>query len=98
LSRRVVYGAIAALSGFSALVFENLWFRSSALTLGSGVWSSALVLSAFMAGIAVGNALAIRFETKVDRPLRAYAAVEFDRRYGPGGAGCNGDPVCSGLS
>jgi hypothetical protein len=47
LSRRFSYYAIASLSGASALVFENLWFRSTALALGSGAWSSALVLSAF---------------------------------------------------
>ena len=77
MSRRLLYYAIASLSGASALVFENLWFRSSALALGSGAWSSALVLSAFMAGIALGNLLTMQLDTHVRRPLRAYAAVEF---------------------
>jgi spermidine synthase len=76
LSRRFLFYAIASLSGASALIFENLWFRSSALALGSGAWSSALVLSAFMAGIALGNWLAMRLDARVRRPLRAYAAVE----------------------
>ena len=76
MSRRFTYYAIASLSGASALVFENLWFRAAALALGSGAWSSALVLSAFMAGIALGNLIAVRFEGRMRRPLRAYAAVE----------------------
>lgn len=76
MSHRLIYRAVALLSGFSALVFENLWFRSSALALGSGAWSSALVLAAFMAGIALGNALAVGVDARVTRPLRAYAGVE----------------------
>ena len=76
MSRSSVYIAIALLSGCSALTFENLWFRSAALTLGSGAWSSALVLAAFMAGLALGNALAMRFDARLRRPLRAYALVE----------------------
>ncbi len=76
MSRRFIYYVIASLSGASALIFENLWFRSCALVLGSGAWSSALVLSAFMAGIALGNLLAMRLDARVRRPLRAYAVVE----------------------
>lgn len=45
MSRRFIYYVIASLSGASALIFENLWFRSASLVLGSGVWSSALVLA-----------------------------------------------------
>jgi spermidine synthase len=70
------YWSVAALSGFSALVFENLWFRRAGLVLGSGVWSTALVLAAFMAGLALGNLLVIRLEAKLRRPLAAYAAIE----------------------
>jgi hypothetical protein len=55
LSRRFIYYVVASLSGASALIFENLWFRSASLVLGSGAWSSSLVLSAFMAGIALGT-------------------------------------------
>jgi spermidine synthase len=76
LSRRFSYYVIASLSGASALVFENLWFRAAALALGSGAWSSALVLSAFMAGIALGNLVAVRFEGSLRRPIRAYAGAE----------------------
>lgn len=76
MGRSIVYSAIAFLSGVSALVFENLWFRSAALTLGSGAWSSALVIAAFMAGLASGSAAAGHSDTRPRRPLRAYALVE----------------------
>lgn len=71
-----IYWSIAALSGCSALVFENLWFRRAGLVLGSGVWSTALVLAAFMAGLALGNLLVMRFESRLRRPLVTYSAIE----------------------
>lgn len=67
---------IAALSGAAALVFENLWFRSASIALGSSVWSSAIVLSAFMAGLASGSVGATRIEPRIKRPLHAYGWVE----------------------
>ncbi len=63
-------------SGASALVFETLWFRSAGLTLGNSLWASSIVLASFMAGLALGNALAARFGPRVKRPLVVYAAIE----------------------
>jgi predicted membrane-bound spermidine synthase len=68
--------AVFFLSGASALVFENLWFRQTGLALGNSVWASSLVLTAFMAGLALGNAVAARFGERVAHPLRVYAALE----------------------
>jgi len=45
-------------SGASALIFETLWFRQAGLAFGNSIWASSLVLSGFMAGLALGNALA----------------------------------------
>ena len=42
------------LSGAAALVFETLWFRQAGLAFGNSVWASSLVLSSFMAGLALG--------------------------------------------
>ena len=47
-------------SGAAALLFETLWFRLTGLGLGNSVWASSVVLAAFMAGLALGNALAAR--------------------------------------
>ncbi len=64
------------LSGASALIFESLWFRLAGLAFGNSVWASALVLSSFMAGLALGNGLSARHGGRVRRPVRLYATVE----------------------
>ncbi len=66
----------ATLSGAAALVFETLWFRQAGLVLGNAVWSSSIVLAAFMAGLGAGNALAGRLARRLARPLLAYATLE----------------------
>lgn len=63
-------------SGAAALVFETLWFHQAALAFGSGVWSAAVTLAAFMAGLALGNVWASRSAARVERPLRFYAVLE----------------------
>lgn len=63
-------------SGAAALVFEALWFRRAGLAFGNSIWASALVLSSFMTGMALGNALAARFVERMRSPLRVYVALE----------------------
>lgn len=72
---RLLY-AIFFLSGVVALLFETLWFRQAGLALGNTVWASSIVLSAFMAGLALGNALAARLGDAVRRPILVYAGLE----------------------
>ncbi len=64
------------LSGASALLFETLWFRLAGLTFGNSVWASSLVLASFMAGLALGNGLAMRWGPGTARPIRLYALLE----------------------
>lgn len=68
--------AVFFASGAAALLFETLWFRQTGLALGNTVWASALVTAAFMAGLALGNAFAMRVGWKLTRPLRVFAALE----------------------
>ncbi len=71
--------AIAFASGAASLVFEALWFHQAGLALGNGVATSSLVLSGFMAGLALGGLLAQRIERRgspVRSPMRLYAALE----------------------
>lgn len=75
-SRPTILTAVFFLSGAAALVFETLWFRQAGLTFGNSVWASALVLSSFMAGLALGNALAGRLRARIRRPVRCYALLE----------------------
>ena len=67
---------VFALSGAAALLFEVLWFRQAGLVLGNTVWAASLVTAGFMAGLALGNVVAIRRAAGLNRPLRAYAALE----------------------
>jgi predicted membrane-bound spermidine synthase len=63
-------------SGAAALTFETLWFRRAGLAFGNSIWASALVLSSFMAGMAVGNAVAARVAPRLRRPFRSFAVLE----------------------
>jgi len=68
--------AMFFLSGLGALVFENVWFSQAGLIVGNSVWSAALVVGAFMAGLALGNGAAVLVAGRVRNPVRAYAAME----------------------
>jgi len=68
---------IFLLSGASALIFETLWFRLAGITFGNSVWAGSVVLTSFMGGLALGNALAARFGRRVGNPLALYARLEF---------------------
>jgi spermidine synthase len=63
-------------SGAAALLFEVLWFRALGRVLGNTVWAGALVLTAFMLGLALGGVLAARWAQRVRNPVRAFAAAE----------------------
>src|SRR5258707_14193029 len=63
-------------SGAAALLFEVLWFRALGRVLGNTVWAGALVLTAFMLGIALGGILAARWAQRIRHPARAFAAAE----------------------
>ena len=71
-----VLSAVFFASGASALIFETLWFRQAGLAFGNSIWASSLVLSGFMAGLALGNALAARAGERLSNPVRAYAIAE----------------------
>lgn len=63
-------------SGAAGLIFELVWFHRASLVFGNSVWATSLVLSSFMAGLAIGNASVARFAARIRRPLRVYAALE----------------------
>jgi len=65
------------LSGGAALGFEIVWFHLCGLVFGNSVWAASIVLASFMAGLALGNMLAVRFGRDVRRPLAVYAVLEF---------------------
>lgn len=63
-------------SGLSALVFETLWLQLCGLLFGNSVWAGALILSSFMAGLALGNLLAATRVWRRIRPIYAYVLLE----------------------
>src|SRR5947199_2829778 len=71
-----VLSAILFLSGTGALIFETLWLRLTGLAFGNSIWAAALILSSFMAGLALGNALAAWSRIQRWRPLYFYAVLE----------------------
>src|SRR5690242_15408711 len=74
--RVAVLCGVLFLSGTGALVFETLWLRLSGLAFGNSVWATALILSSFMAGLALGNGLAAASRIRRWRPLYFYAGLE----------------------
>src|SRR3954469_14757445 len=64
------------LSGTGALIFETLWLRLTGLAFGNSIWAAALILSSFMAGLALGNALAASSRIRRWRPLHLYVVLE----------------------
>src|SRR5438067_6139343 len=74
--RLAILSAVLFLSGISALIFETLWLRLSGLAFGNSIWAAALILSSFMAGLALGTAIAASAKFRT-RPLKLYATLEF---------------------
>src|SRR5436189_4974015 len=72
----VVLCCVLFFSGTGALIFETLWLRLSGLAFGNSVWSAALILSSFMAGLALGSAIAASTTLPRLRPLHLYAGLE----------------------
>lgn len=62
------------ISGLTAMFYEIAWFRLFALVLGSSTYSFALMLAAFISGIALGSACLTREGWRVNR-LPAYTLL-----------------------
>lgn len=63
-------------SGAAGLIFEVVWFHRAGLTFGNSVRAASLVLSSFMAGLALGNGSLTWLGARLRRPLRTYATLE----------------------
>lgn len=64
------------LSGASALIYQVAWARHLTLILGSTSFAVSTVLTAFMAGLALGSYACGRLIDRVGTPLLVYAALE----------------------
>ncbi len=73
--RLAILSVVLFLSGISALIFETLWLRLSGLAFGNSIWAASLILSSFMAGLALGTAIAASAKLRMS-PLKFYAMLE----------------------
>ncbi len=68
--------AAIAVSGFVSFADEVLWTRLLGHLLGGSVYAFATMLASFLAGIALGSAVAARLATGPSRAARGFAAAE----------------------
>jgi spermidine synthase len=64
------------LSGLAAMNLQVVWNRAMALVIGSSVYSFALVLLAFLVGLALGSALLSSASKRLKNPVMVLALVE----------------------
>lgn len=64
------------LSGATALAYQALWVRELQLVFGTTTFAIATVLSAFMAGLAIGGFAVAQVVDRWTRPLAAYGVLE----------------------
>lgn len=63
-------------SGASALIYQIIWARWLGLTFGNTTTSAAIVLGAFMAGLALGSWFVGCRLRQIADPMRLYALIE----------------------
>jgi predicted membrane-bound spermidine synthase len=61
--------ALACAAGFFSFVYEIAWTRFFSIVVGSSTYSFAIMLAAFISGIAIGSLLLSRFDQKIRSPL-----------------------------
>ncbi len=74
---RALLVASAAVSGAVALGLEVLWTRTIILTVGSSTQAVALMLTTFLAGIALGASIYARFASRLRSPAHFAALLQF---------------------
>jgi spermidine synthase len=70
------FAALLFFSGAAALVYQVLWIKQLSLVVGVEVYSIAVAVSAFFAGLAFGGFVIGRWADRLARPLLLYAILE----------------------
>jgi len=73
---RIVILALFFFSGAVGLIYEVVWNRMLTLVFGSTVFAVTTVLTAFMAGMAIGSYYLGRYIDRHKNPLKIYAYLE----------------------
>jgi spermidine synthase len=74
--RTLALYACFALSGLAGLIYQTAWTREFALVFGTSDLAVAVVLAAYMAGLALGARLIEGVLVRIVRPVRVYAGLE----------------------
>ncbi|HEX4639662.1 MAG TPA: fused MFS/spermidine synthase [Chthoniobacterales bacterium] len=72
---RVIVFAVFFLSGFAALLYQVIWQRLLVFFSGGDVYSITLIVTAFMAGLGVGNLAGGYFADRLPRRLNLLAFI-----------------------
>ncbi|RPJ47232.1 MAG: hypothetical protein EHM19_03270, partial [Candidatus Latescibacterota bacterium] len=75
MNRRII-AVLFVLSGAAGLVYQVVWSRSLTLLFGSTTLAVSTVVTAFMAGLALGSWLFGRLADRRQKTLRLYALLE----------------------
>ncbi len=72
----VAVGLCFFLSGFAALLYQTAWMRQLSVVFGTSELAVATILAAYMAGLALGAAIAARVMHRIRRPILVYGVLE----------------------
>jgi spermidine synthase len=78
-SGSAVFAAVSLcffLSGFAALLYQTAWMRQLSIVFGTSELAVATILAAYMAGLALGAAIAGRVMHRIRRPILVYGILE----------------------
>lgn len=64
------------LSGFAALLYQTAWLSKLAVIFGTSHIAVSTVLAAYMAGLALGSAIAAKYAYLIKRPVLVYGLLE----------------------
>ncbi len=64
------------ISGISGLIYEVIWTRLLGLVFGNTTFANSTVLTAYMAGLALGSYLSTKYVDKLKNALKSYAYLE----------------------
>ncbi len=70
------FGFLLFFSGIASLVYQVLWIKQLSLVVGIEVYSIAIAVSAFFAGLAIGGFTFGRWADRLRRPLVLYVILE----------------------
>ncbi|MBI4640574.1 MAG: fused MFS/spermidine synthase, partial [Candidatus Tectomicrobia bacterium] len=65
-----------ALSGFAAMVYEVAWSRGLSLILGSSVYAFTIMLTTFLAGLALGSSFSSIMIDRVKKKIALFGSLE----------------------